>query len=216
MPIGRLDYIAGNRVRWSKTISREAIKLLAQATTVQANTTWIIIIIAVVVDVVAIAAIATRERLERLRFPFGPQYNRAVERMASAGKTEAESPNRLPVEVRARYASQWRTVQAAFIDQPSAATAEAGRLVLSLMLDRGYPLEDLEHPAADVSGEHGSQAEHYRIANEISRKNDRGEASTEELRQAIVHYRAVFEGLLASGVSNAGDHASATSRREQT
>ncbi len=212
MPIGRLHDIAvqqGTLVE--NDLSREATKLLAQATTAQANTTWIIIIIAVIVDVVAIAAIATRERLQRLRFPFGPQYNRAVERMASAGKTEAESPNRLPLEVRARYASQWRAVHAAFVDQPSAAAAEAGRLVLSLMLDRGYPIEDLEHPVAGVSGEHGSYVEHYRIANEISLKNDRGEASTEELRQAIVHYRAVFEGLLAGDASNAGEHASATS-----
>jgi hypothetical protein len=156
-------------------------QLLAQATITQANTTWIIIAV-VVMDVVAIAAIATRDRLQKLRFPFGSQYNRAVERMASVGKTEAKSANPLALGVRARYAGQWRAVHAAFVDQPSAATAEAGRLVLSLMLDRGYPIEDFE----------------------ISLKNYRGEASTEELRQAIVHYRAVFDGLLASDASSTG------------
>ena len=78
------------------------------------------------------------------------------------------------------------------------------------MLDRGYPIEVLEHPVADVSGEHGSYVEHFRIANEISLKNYRGEASTEELRQAIVHYRAVFDGLLASDASSTGEHVSTT------
>jgi hypothetical protein len=185
-------------------LSREATQLLAQTTTIQANATLLIIIIGVALDVVAIAAIAARERLQRLRFPFGPQYNRAVERMASAGKTEAESPNPSAAGLHARYAAQWRAVQAEFVDQPSAAMAQAGRLVLSLMLDRGYPIEGLDHPAADVSGERGSYVERYRIANEISLKNHRGEASTEELRQAIVHYRAVFDGLLAGDVSNDG------------
>jgi len=124
--------------------------------------------------------------------------------MTSVGKAEAESAYPLPGGARARYAGRWRAIQAEFVDQPSAAMAQAGRLVLSLMLDRGYPIEGLDHPAADVSGERGSYVEHYRIANEISLKNHRGEASTEELRQAIVHYRAVFDGLLAGDVSNDG------------
>jgi hypothetical protein len=182
--------------------------LLAQATIAQADTTWIIIAVVVmdvvVMDGVAIATIATREHLQRLRFPFGPQYDRAVERMTSVGKAEAEYVYQLPRGARARYAGRWRAVQAEFVDQPDAATAEAGRLVLSLMLDRGYPIEVLEHPVADASGEHGNYVEHNRIANEISLKNYRGEASTEELRQAIMHYRAVFDGLLSSDASSTG------------
>jgi hypothetical protein len=173
---------------------------------------WIVIAVAASVLVVAVAgwtSVARRRarRTEKLREGFGPEYERTVEETGSQRRAEAELEERverhgrldirpLSQEARERYAESWRATQARFVDEPGAAVAEADRLVQAVMRDRGYPIDNFEQRAADVSVDHPHLVENYRAAHEISLSNDRGEATTEDLRQAMVHYRSLFEELL--------------------
>jgi hypothetical protein len=108
----------------------------------------------------------------------------------------------LPAEARARYARQWETVQAQFVDSPQAAIAAADGLVNAVMSDRGYPVSEFEQRAADVSVDHPSVVENYRNAQAISLRSQRGEATTEELRQAMQHYRSLFDELLSDSAAD--------------
>jgi len=101
-------------------------------------------------------------------------------------------------ELRGRFDEQWRSVQARFVDDPTGATTAADRLVGEVMEARGYPVGDFEQRTADISVEHPQVVEHYRAAHQIALRNERGEASTEDLRQALVHYRALFQDLLGT------------------
>lgn len=168
---------------------------------------WVLIAIAVVVVVAMIVwrALATR-RTRSLQESFGPEYDRTAER---AGRREAESElaarrerreqldiRPLPAEARERYARQWETVQTQFVDSPPAAIEAADSLVTRVMADRGYPTDRFDQQAADVSVDHPAVVENYRKAHDISLRSDRGEATTEELRQAMRHYRSLFDELL--------------------
>jgi hypothetical protein len=104
----------------------------------------------------------------------------------------------VPLEpaARERYAEAWRDTQARFVDSPEQAIREADHLVTEVMRERGYPMEDFDQRAADVSVDHPNVTENYRAAHATSLANDQGEASTEDLRQAMVHYRALFVELL--------------------
>ena len=168
---------------------------------------WILIAIGVVVAALAAFGAVTRRRTVRLRERFGPEYDRTVESRGGRREAEAELGSRverrekleirpLSPEARARYQEAWLEVQARFVDDPGAAVAGADQLVGSVMSDRGYPLDDFERRAEDISVDHPQVVERYRSAHGIARKNAAGQATTEDLRQAIQHYRALFDDLL--------------------
>lgn len=172
---------------------------------------WVILIVAIVVIVaVALAAwmMSRRKRSEGLRTQFGPEYDRAVDRIGNRKQAESVLEQRrervaklnirdLAPADRSRFADTWRSTQAKFVDSPAAAIADAERLVDEVMQARGYPTDsDFDQRAADVSVDHPIVVANYRQARAIAVKNERGEASTEDLRQAIVHYRALFEDSL--------------------
>lgn len=173
------------------------------------NPTLLIVAVVVIVAVIAALAWMTQQRRRRthLRERFGPEYDRTVKTVGTAGKAEtllAEREKRvaqyhiraLTPEERARFADAWTRVQAKFVDDPSAAVTEADRVVNDLMSTRGYPMADFDRRAEDLTVEHGNVVHHYRAAREIAARHARNAASTEELRQALVHYRALFGDLL--------------------
>lgn len=171
--------------------------------------TLLIIAVATVVVLVGIAAWAytTRRRSVRLRERFGPEYDRTVETAASPAEAEAILRQRaarvdrfklrpLSREQADAFAVEWRRVQAIFVDDPNRAVGEADSLVTQVMSARGYPLEDFERRAEDVSVDHPHVVENYRTARTLMLRRERGQATTEELRQAVVNYRALFDDLL--------------------
>lgn len=172
------------------------------------NPLVLILVIALVVAVAAAAWLYTQKRrTEQLRGRFGPEYDRAVEAHddpRSAEKALEERQERVErLQVRAlaprereQFAERWRSVQAQFVDDPSEATKEADRLVAEVMQTRGYPVGDFDQRASDISVDHPHVVENYRAAHGIALRNERGEAETEDLRQAMVHYRALFDDLL--------------------
>jgi FtsZ-interacting cell division protein ZipA len=154
--------------------------------------------------------IAGRRRSERLQERFGPEYDRMVETSGDRRRAESELAARekrraaldiRPVdpETRDEFARQWRDTQARFVDEPGAAVQDADRLVAEVMRTRGYPVEDFTQREADISVDHPGVAENYRAAHGISLAHRQGQASTEDLRQAMVHYRALLEELLDAG-----------------
>ena len=168
---------------------------------------WILIAVGVVVAALVVFAAVTRRRTARLQERFGPEYDRTVESRGGRREAEAELGSRverrekldirpLSPDARARYEEAWREVQARFVDDPATAVGSADELVGSVMSDRGYPLDDFEQRAEDISVDHPQVVERYRSAHGIARKNAEGQATTEDLRQAIQHYRALFEELL--------------------
>jgi hypothetical protein len=175
---------------------------------------WIVIAVLAILLVCAVAWIAyARRRSARLQRTFGPEYDRTVRSQDSRARAESELAERarrrkqfevrdLPPEVRQRYLVAWRATQGRFVDEPGQAVDEADALVTHVMRDRGYPMEDFEQRAADVSVDHPDVVENYRRAHAISAANREGRAETEDLRQAFVHYRSLFEELL--GVTDQG------------
>ncbi|WP_269856345.1 hypothetical protein [Streptomyces sp. RPT161] len=169
----------------------------------------IIIPVVVVIALIAVASsLALRRR--RLRERFGPEYDRTVERADSRMAAERELSARekrhdaldikpLPSDVRDRYAREWGSVQEEFVDRPENAVHDADRLVTSLMHERGYPTEDFEQQLKDLSVEHSQTLEHYRAAHKVDELSTRHQATTEQLRSAMVHYRALFDELLSDG-----------------
>jgi hypothetical protein len=172
------------------------------------NAGLLVAIIVIVVIVLALAWILTRQqRTARLRKQFGPEYERAVSESGSRHAAESELEDRrarrekleivaLEPAARDRYLERWRLVQAQFVDSPTEATRAADRLINEVMRERGYPVEDFEQRAADVSVDHPQVVDDYRAAHTVAEANERSEASTEDLRQALVHYRSLFEELL--------------------
>jgi hypothetical protein len=173
--------------------------------------TWVVVLIVLAVLVVlGLVYMATRQkRSEALKGRFGPEYERAVEETGDRKEAERDLRAReerreklqirdLDPAARERYTGTWRETQARFVDQPQQAVQEADALVILVMRDRGYPVDDFEQRAADVSVDHPHVVDNYRAAHNISVANERGAASTEDLRQAMVHYRALFEHLLGA------------------
>ncbi|MFJ5262453.1 hypothetical protein ACIQAC_18505 [Streptomyces sp. NPDC088387] len=171
-------------------------------------------ILAIVLPIVAIVLLAVAAymivRHRRLRERFGPEYDRAVEGAGSRRAAERELSARekrhhsldikpLPDDVRDRYARDWDHVQGEFVDRPKEAVHDADALVTSLMHERGYPTENVAQQFKDLSVEHADTLEHYRAAHEVNRMSTEQEATTEELRGAMVHYRVLFDELLANG-----------------
>lgn len=172
------------------------------------NTGLLVAIIVIVVVVLALAwLLGRRMRTTRLRKRFGPEYDRAVGDAGSRRAAEHDLEDRqarrdnlevVPLEVRARdrYLQEWRLVQARFVDSPSEATRSADQLINEVMRERGYPVEDFEQRASDISVDHPQVVDDYRAAHTVAEANERSQATTEDLRQALVHYRSLFEDLL--------------------
>ena len=169
---------------------------------------WVIAVIVAVILLVALAAVELgRRRSARLRERFGPEYDRTLERHGDQRAAEAELRERRdrrrglhirPLEPEARddYERRWTETQRRFVDAPASAVAEADDLVAEVMRDRGYPLDDLDQRAADLSVDHPDTVEHFRTAHTISVASAEQRADTEDLRTAMVHFRALFEDLL--------------------
>jgi hypothetical protein len=162
--------------------------------------------------IIALLAIAMwlhfrRHESQALERRFGPEYGRAVEELGSRPKAEAELKARqkrveqldivplAPADA-ARFSESWRNLQARFVDNPKGVLADADRLVRELMQKRGYPMADFETRAADISVHHPIVVEHYRAAHDIALRDERGKVDTEGMRQAVIHYRALFAELL--------------------
>jgi hypothetical protein len=165
----------------------------------------------VLIAVVLVAAVAwfalSRRRSEQLRHRFGPEYDRTIRSEGTVRKAEAELEARakrvdalhirpLPPSDATRFDAAWRAVQARFVDDPRGAVTEADRLVGEVMTARGYPVGDFEQRVADISVDHADVVVNYRAAREIAAQHAQGKATTEDLRQAMVHYRALFRDLL--------------------
>jgi len=178
-------------------------------------TTLIVIIVVVVVLLVIGAAVAIPAmRRRRLQQQFGPEYERTVDSAGDRKKAEQDLAERaqrrkeleirpLDSVARAGYAQQWRHTQERFVDNPNEAVDEADNLVQRVMRERGYPVGDFDQQARDVSVDHAGVVSEYHAAHEISMLNERREASTEQLREAMVHYRTLFGDLLNDGGSDA-------------
>jgi len=177
------------------------------------NTTLIIIIVAIAVLAIGAAVwmFLEKRKTERLRSRFGPEYDRLAESEGDrrqAEKVLAQREKRvsrldispLTPEDRDRFASSWQAEQSRFVDDPRAALANADRLVTEVMKARGYPMGDFEQRAEDVSVDHASVVENYRIAHDIALRDRRGEATTEQLRKGLLHYRMLFQELLEGRV----------------
>jgi hypothetical protein len=167
------------------------------------------VIVAVVALVIVVGAwyYTSRQRRVRLRQRFGPEYDRTVEAVGEPTKAEAILADRaarvdrfklrpLTADQAEAFSREWRRIQARFVDDPDGAVTEADQLVTQVMTARGYPLEDFERRAEDISVDHPHVVQNYRTARALVTRRSRGEAGTEELRQAVVNYRALFEDLL--------------------
>jgi hypothetical protein len=186
--------------------------------------TWVWIVIGVIVAIVVLGVVfsALRTRRSRsLQDQFGREYDRTVDKAGGRREAERELAERqkrhdelelkpLSQDARDSYLQQWQVTQGRFVDDPTGAVSEADDLVQRVMRDRGYPVDDFEQRAADISVEHPELVEKYRTANGIARASERGEASTEDLRHSVRHYRALFVELLE--VDDGGDEASTRDR----
>jgi hypothetical protein len=171
-----------------------------------------LIIVAITVVVCALIAAAVwyavdKARSRRLKEHFGPEYDHVMHRMKNRNLAEAELQEReqrvkkyriipLSSQDRAHYRETWAAVQNRFVDDPQAAVKEGHRQIFEVMEKRGYPVANFEQAAADLSVDYPEVVQNYRAASAIAERNHKGEAETEELRQALVHYRALFNELL--------------------
>lgn len=174
-----------------------------------------IVVIAVIIAMIVVLLRQRRAASARIRERFGPEYERAVQEHGSERRAEAQLTDRTkrveklnirelaPTE-RERFTTRWNSLQARFVDSPKGAVNEADDLLISLMETRGYPMSNFEQRAADISVDHPIVVENYRAAHAIALGLRRGEASTEDLRKAMLHYRTLFDEMVA-GVSAPGE-----------
>ena len=174
-----------------------------------------IVILVVVAAFVAVAVLAVWQmrRTRTLRQRFGPEYDRAVSETGGRRRAESELTERQkrrgefdirplkPAEFD-QFSAAWRDTQARFVDDPNESIKDADVLVQEVMAARGYPVEDFEQRSADVSVDHPNVVENYRAAHGISHASQHGHATTEDLRQAMMHYRSLFEELLETDATN--------------
>ena len=170
---------------------------------------WILIVIGALVVLGVIAwYVASRRKSAHLRERFGPEYNRVTSTTESTRDAEKELAQReerreqleikpLAQESRAQYVEEWKNVQAEFVDQPGIAVARADSLIQRVMDERGYPVEKFDQRAADLSVDHPKVVENYREGHRLATGGN-GDGETEDLRQAMRHYRALFEELVES------------------
>lgn len=165
------------------------------------------IAVAVILAVAIGWLVYSKHQSTRLQRRFGPEYDATIKRLGSKAKAEAELKRRekrvahfeiVPLEPAdvSRFSQAWARLQGSFVDDPKGVLIEADRLVRELLLKRGYPVADFELRAADISVDHPIVVNNYRAAQRIVSLDQRGEASTEDLRKAVVHFRALFDELL--------------------
>ncbi len=170
--------------------------------------TIIAVVLALVIAGVILAPIfVRRKRAERLHDQFGTEYEHTVQALGDEKKAQTELEERqkhvedldihpLSVNERERYQADWAAVQSKFVDEPGQAIVDADRLIMEVMQMRAYPVSDFEQRAADVSVSYPALVSNYRAARDIAIKNEQHMADTEELRQAMIYYRSLFEDLL--------------------
>jgi hypothetical protein len=168
---------------------------------------YIALAVIAVVAIVGLTVWAGRRRSRRLQTTFGPEYDRTVARAGDRKAGERELGGRverreklaiveLPPVRRDQYLQSWLQIQAGFVDAPRQSVRQADDLVTQVMRERGYPMAEFEQRAADISVDHPAEVEAYRAAHTVSLASDQNRVSTEDLRQAFTHYRALFERLL--------------------
>lgn len=177
------------------------------------TTTLVMIIVAAVVLLLVGGFLgvvfARRQRTKHLRERFGPEYERTVDHLGDQDKAEEELQARvehvesldikpLSQEQKERFAQEWRVTQEKFVDQPVVAIQEADRLVREVMREKGYPVDDFEQRVADISVDYPELVTNYRGMHTIASRSEQEDVSTEEMRQAMVHCRALFEELLGT------------------
>jgi hypothetical protein len=170
--------------------------------------TQIVLLIIAVIAIVAVAVlIVLRRRSAKLRARFGSEYDRVVAEKGSRFKAEAElesvekrvknySLKTLSAPDRDRFQQSWRKIQAAFVDDPARALSEADQLLGTVMLARGYPLSDFENRATEISVDHATVVEEYRAGHDIAVRHSQRQATTEDLRKGMIHYRALVDELV--------------------
>jgi hypothetical protein len=184
------------------------------------NTALIVVLVVVVLLLIAAAVAVPAMRRRRLQQRFGPEYERTVESAGDRREAEQDLQQRTqrrkeleirPLDPVARdgYAQRWRRAQERFVDAPNEAVDDADTLVQQVMRDRGYPVGDFDQRARDISVDHADVVSEYHAAHDISVLNARRQASTEQLREAMVHYRTLFAELLDGGGGSPTDHAAA-------
>jgi FtsZ-interacting cell division protein ZipA len=173
------------------------------------NQVWLVIAALIIIALIAVGVwlYYKRYRTRQLKDRFGPEYDHTVRKLHDRDLAEAELKSReervkrfhivpLPEADCTAYEEEWIAIQGRFVDDPKVAVEEAHRLIFEVMKKRGYPTRDFEQAAADLSVEYPELVSNYRAASRIADENRRGAAKTEDLRQALVHYRALFSELL--------------------
>ena len=182
------------------------------------STTEIVVLVVIAVVLLAVVGylLAQQRKRKALQSRFGPEYDRTVEDSGGRRNAERELAEReqrrqqldihpLSEQDRRQYADRWRSVQEDFVDRPALAVRSADVLVTEVMGKRGYPVEGFDQQARDLSVDHAHVVHEYRSAHDISELNDREEATTEQLRQAMVHYRSLFVALVEDGNGGSAD-----------
>lgn len=187
------------------------------------KTTLIIVAAVIVVVVVAGFLLMRRRRTQQLQSRFGSEYDRTVREVGDRRKAEAELQQRekrvetlairpLDPARRERFIADWQNVQAEFVDSPENSIRDADILLQDVMEARGYPVKDFDQVAADLSVDHPTVVQHFRTAHDIARRHQRGEGNTEDLRNAMINYRALFDEL----VNDTPEEGKATTDRRTT
>jgi hypothetical protein len=175
----------------------------------------VLVVVALAIGAGAAWFFLKRRRSSDLRRSFGSEYERTVQETGDRGEAERDLEHRrhrveqlqiqpLPPGEADRFADGWREVQKQFVDEPERAVHEADRLVTEVMQRRGYPMSEFDQRAADLSVNHPRVVENYRTAHRIAERSRNGGVSTEDLRQAMVHYRVLFEDLLEGRTPTGG------------
>lgn len=169
----------------------------------------IAVVVLVIVGLLMASSFSSRNRSKKLQERFGTEYDRTVETLGDKKKAQIELDERqkhvaglnikpLSAADRERYQANWTAIQSKFVDEPGQAIGNADRLIMEVMQVRAYPVSDFEQRAADISVSYPALVSNYRAAREIALKNEKQEANTEDLRQALIHYRSLFEELLGT------------------
>jgi hypothetical protein len=192
------------------TISTQLPDLAKKWEELAMNTMTLVIIVGVVlIGIVGFVAamFLKKHKTERLRTRFGPEYARAVEESGGRRKAEVGLEQRekrvegfairpLSASDRERYIASWHKVQSEFVDEPKNSVTQADQLLGDVMSTRGYSVSEFEQRSADISVDHPLVVENYRVAHEIALRQSSGQATTEDLRQAMIHYRTLFDELV--------------------
>jgi hypothetical protein len=184
----------------------------------------LILILVAVVIIVAAVFFMQRRKSDRIRSKFGPEYDRALQETGKPAKAEAALKEReqrvsrfnihpLAADDRDRFTESWTRVQADFVDDPQGAVTRADALLGDVMSARGYPVTDFDQRSADLSVDHPQVVQNYRTAHDIALRHARGEADTEDLRKAMLHFRSLFEELAHEG--HAGGQSPGTDREKR-